>query len=35
LVRLVAEDTAVHKPLVHLLKPQSVLRDPDLVERMK
>jgi 2-polyprenyl-6-methoxyphenol hydroxylase-like FAD-dependent oxidoreductase len=36
--RLAAEDAAVHKLLfevLHLLKPQSVLRDPDLVERVK
>jgi hypothetical protein len=35
---LAAEDPAVHKLLfevLHLLKPQSVLRDPDLVERVK
>jgi 2-polyprenyl-6-methoxyphenol hydroxylase-like FAD-dependent oxidoreductase len=36
--RLAAEDAAVHKLLfevLHLLKPQSVLGDPDLVERVK
>jgi 2-polyprenyl-6-methoxyphenol hydroxylase-like FAD-dependent oxidoreductase len=35
---LAAEDPAVHKLLfevLHLLKPQSVLREPDLVERVK
>jgi hypothetical protein len=38
LFRLAAEDPAVHKLLfevLHLLKPQSALRDPDLVERVK
>src|SRR5215831_12033798 len=38
LFRLAAEDAAVHKLLfevLHLLKPQSVLSDPDLVERVK
>jgi 2-polyprenyl-6-methoxyphenol hydroxylase-like FAD-dependent oxidoreductase len=38
LFRLAAEDPAVHKLLfevLHLLKPQSVLRDPDLVERVR
>ena len=38
LFRLAAEDPAVHKLLfevVHLLKPRSVLSDPDLVERVK
>jgi 2-polyprenyl-6-methoxyphenol hydroxylase-like FAD-dependent oxidoreductase len=38
LFRLAAEDPAVHKLLfevLHLLKPQSTLRDPDLVERVK
>jgi 2-polyprenyl-6-methoxyphenol hydroxylase-like FAD-dependent oxidoreductase len=38
LFRLAAEDPAVHKLLfevLHLLKPQSVLSDPDLVERVK
>jgi 2-polyprenyl-6-methoxyphenol hydroxylase-like FAD-dependent oxidoreductase len=38
LVRLAAEDPAVHKLLLevfHLLKPQDVLREPDLVERVK
>jgi 2-polyprenyl-6-methoxyphenol hydroxylase-like FAD-dependent oxidoreductase len=36
--RLAAEDAAVHKLLaevLHLLKPQSVLREPGLVERVK
>jgi 2-polyprenyl-6-methoxyphenol hydroxylase-like FAD-dependent oxidoreductase len=36
--RLAAQDAAVHKLLVevlHLLKPQSVLRDPEIVERVK
>jgi 2-polyprenyl-6-methoxyphenol hydroxylase-like FAD-dependent oxidoreductase len=36
--RLAAEDADVHKLLMevlHLLKPQSVLREPDLVERVK
>jgi 2-polyprenyl-6-methoxyphenol hydroxylase-like FAD-dependent oxidoreductase len=35
---LAAEDAAVHKLLyevLHLLKPQSVLRDPEIVERVK
>ena len=35
---LAAHDAAVHKLLfevLHLLKPQTVLRDPDLVERVK
>jgi 2-polyprenyl-6-methoxyphenol hydroxylase-like FAD-dependent oxidoreductase len=38
LVRLAAEDLAVHKLLLevfHLLKPQDVLCEPDLVERVK
>jgi hypothetical protein len=38
LFSLAAEDPAVHKLLfevLHLLKPQSVLRDPDLVERVR
>jgi 2-polyprenyl-6-methoxyphenol hydroxylase-like FAD-dependent oxidoreductase len=38
LFRLAAEDGAVHKlifEVLHLLKPQSALRDPDLVERVK
>jgi 2-polyprenyl-6-methoxyphenol hydroxylase-like FAD-dependent oxidoreductase len=38
LFRLASRDAAVHKLFVevlHLLKPQSVLRDPDLVERVK
>jgi hypothetical protein len=38
LFQLAAEDPAVHKLLfevLHLLKPQDVLRDPDLVERVK
>jgi hypothetical protein len=38
LLRLASRDAAVHKLFVevlHLLKPQSVLRDPDLVERVK
>jgi 2-polyprenyl-6-methoxyphenol hydroxylase-like FAD-dependent oxidoreductase len=38
LFQLAATDAAVHKLLVevlHLLKPQSVLNDPDLVERVK
>jgi 2-polyprenyl-6-methoxyphenol hydroxylase-like FAD-dependent oxidoreductase len=38
LFRLAAEDSAVHKLLfevLHLLKPQSVLSDPDLVDRVK
>ena len=38
LFHLAAEDPAVHKLLfevLHLLKPQSALRDPDLVERAK
>jgi hypothetical protein len=38
LFRLAAEDPAVHKLLfevLHLLKPQSVLSDPDLVDRVK
>jgi 2-polyprenyl-6-methoxyphenol hydroxylase-like FAD-dependent oxidoreductase len=38
LFRLAAEDPAVHKLLfevLHLLKPQSVLSDPDLVERVE
>jgi 2-polyprenyl-6-methoxyphenol hydroxylase-like FAD-dependent oxidoreductase len=38
LFQLAAQDAAVHKLLfevLHLLKPQSVLRDPDLVERVK
>jgi 2-polyprenyl-6-methoxyphenol hydroxylase-like FAD-dependent oxidoreductase len=36
--RLAAQDAAVHKlmfEVLHLLKPQSVLREPDLVERVK
>jgi hypothetical protein len=36
--RLAAQDADVHKLFVevlHLLKPQSVLREPDLVERVK
>ena len=36
--RLAAEDAAVHKLLFevrHLLKPRSVLRDPEIVERVK
>jgi 2-polyprenyl-6-methoxyphenol hydroxylase-like FAD-dependent oxidoreductase len=36
--RLAAQDAAVHKlfaEVLHLLKPRSVLRDPDLVERVK
>jgi len=36
--RLAAHDAAVHKLLfevLHLLKPQSVLREPELVERVK
>ena len=38
LFRLAAEDGAVHKlifEVLNLLKPQSALRDPDLVERVK
>jgi 2-polyprenyl-6-methoxyphenol hydroxylase-like FAD-dependent oxidoreductase len=38
LFQLASQDAAVHKLLyevLHLLKPQSVLRDPDLVERVK
>jgi 2-polyprenyl-6-methoxyphenol hydroxylase-like FAD-dependent oxidoreductase len=38
LFRLAAEDPAVHKLLfevLHLLKPQSVLNNPDLIERVK
>jgi hypothetical protein len=38
LLRLASQDAAVHKLFVevlHLLKPQSVLQDPDLVERVK
>ena len=38
LFRLASRDAAVHKLFVevlHLIKPQSVLRDPDLVERVK
>lgn len=38
LVQLAAEDPAVHKLLLevfHLIKPQDVLREPDLVERVK
>ena len=38
LFQLAAKDAAVHKLLVevlHLLKPQSVLNDPDVVERVK
>jgi hypothetical protein len=38
LVRLAAEDPAVHKLLLdvfHLLKSQDVLREPELVERVK
>ncbi|MBV8120986.1 MAG: squalene monooxygenase [Alphaproteobacteria bacterium] len=38
LFRLASQDAAVHKLLgevLHLLKPQSVLRDPDLVERVE
>jgi hypothetical protein len=37
LTRLVAEDPAVHKLVVevqHLLKPRSVYRDPELVQRV-
>jgi hypothetical protein len=36
--QLAAQDAAVHKlfaEVLHLLKPRSVLRDPDLVERVK
>jgi len=36
--QLATEDAAVHKLLsevLHLLKPQSCLRDPDLAERVK
>jgi hypothetical protein len=36
--RLAAQDAAVHKlfmEVLHLLKPRSLLRDPDLVERVK
>jgi hypothetical protein len=36
--RLAAQDAAVHKlmfEVLHLLKPQSLLREPDLVERVK
>jgi hypothetical protein len=36
--RLAAEDADIHKSfleVLHLLKPQSVLRDPELVERVK
>jgi hypothetical protein len=38
LVQLAATDAAVHKlwtEVLHLLKPQSVLRDPEIVERVK
>jgi 2-polyprenyl-6-methoxyphenol hydroxylase-like FAD-dependent oxidoreductase len=38
LFQLASQDAAVHKLLyevLHLLKPQSVLRDPDLVDRVK
>jgi hypothetical protein len=38
LFRLASRDAAVHKlffEVLHLLKPQSVLRDPDLVERVE
>ena len=38
LTRLAADDPAVHKLTVevrHLLKPRSVLRDPDLVGRVE
>jgi hypothetical protein len=38
LFRLAAEDGAVHKlvfEVMNLLKPQSAVRDPDLVERVK
>ena len=38
LFRLAAEDGAVHKlifEVLHLLKPQSALREPDLVGRVK
>ena len=36
--RLAASDPAVHKKVLevqHLLKPRSVLRDPDLVQRVQ
>ena len=38
LAQLAATDPAVHKlwtEVLHLLKPQSVLRDPEIVERVK
>lgn len=38
LLRLAVRDPAVHKLMVavqHLLEPQSVLRDPELVERVQ
>jgi hypothetical protein len=35
LSHLAAGNAAVHKQLVHLLKPQNVVCDPDLVERVK